>query len=47
MLLKAVATNALLLLYPLTEIECSPFETPVESQPTLYGGEDAIQLPST
>ena len=29
-LIEAVATNALLLLYPLTEIACSPFATPVE-----------------
>ena len=30
--MEAVATSALLVLYPFTEIECRPFETPVELQ---------------
>ena len=37
-----VAINALLELYPLTEIECDPFATVVESQLVLIGGDDAM-----
>ncbi len=44
--IEVVATSALLLLYPLTEIECMPFATPVELQGMVKGGEDAIQPPS-
>jgi hypothetical protein len=31
-LIEVVATNALLVLYPLTEMACRPFATPVEFQ---------------
>ena len=33
--IEAVATNALLVLYPFTEIACRPFETPVELQDSV------------
>ena len=45
--IEAVATSALLLLYPLTEIEWVPFATPVELHEILKGGDDATQFPST
>ena len=44
--MEVVATIALLLLYPLTEIKCVPLATPVELQEILNGGEDATQFPS-
>jgi hypothetical protein len=46
-LVEALATNVLLLLYPLMEMVCVPFATLVELHAIVYGGEDATQVPST